>query len=42
MTVYIADYGWGQVVSYVDADHVLVRLDADPWFPIMVDATEIQ
>lgn len=42
MTVYIEDYGWGQVISYADADHVIVRLDSDPWFPIMVDATEIQ
>lgn len=43
MAVYIkSEMAWGEVVRYLDEDTVLVRMDADPWFPITVDATDIQ
>jgi len=43
MAVYVkSEMAWGEVVCYLDEDTVLVRMDADPWFPIAVDATEIQ
>ena len=42
MAVYVKDMGWGEVVRYLDEDTLIVRMDADPWFPITVDANEIQ
>ena len=43
MSVYIkSTQEWGEVVRYLNEDTVLVRTDADPWYPIAVDATDIQ
>ena len=43
MAVYIKSLEeWGEVISYLDEDTLIVRRNADPWFPITVDATDIQ